>query len=823
MKLFGGNKRSILKTTILIFLIVLFFGLTKSTQAQITNTWDSLKGSLSVIGEGTSAAFNYCKDGVCRIVTSEEAVSLVKTGVDYSSPASALVKKLTGVGLSDAVEGVADATGITGKKNDSPIFCLRWNGGLEFSFPGCLALGSYSILYVSSWILSISASLFDYVIDFSLGMSVIFKEFSAINKGWELLRNLINLFFILILVYISIATILRIESYGYKKLLGKLVIAAVLINFSMFFTKVMIDVSNIISIAFYKQINDRAVQATKESGASPDSKQTHISYGIINALGLQQVWGVGNNIKSKTQSAGATSTTGGVDYASMSKDLGVTSANIPLNPWAMILIGLAGTVFVLMLSFVFFSAGVMFAGRTIMLIGLAVVSPVAFTAGILPQTSKLADGWWKKMRTNLLFAPAYMIMMFIALEMLWADNSAKGGFMALFTAEDFSAIGNIFYFVFMCVLLTMPLVVAANFGAMGSKKMQGWSSAMGKWGKNFAVNRATAPASWAFNKASKSTALAKMATGNSAIGRFVGSRSLQGLDKLAQSKLGGDSSYRSRVELDKKAIEDRAKLATSTLKQRSGESALDYFKRTGYAVDKLNHETDTEYEDRTGITSTQRDNAKKLKAATNRAYGLTSEGEMPRGGFMFKGAELAAMDQLDTSKKKSAAEAVNKIHRELYHLDAGGNHAGIIGKIPAILQNPTDIAKANRYLNDRTLKPEERTKKMMELISNYHSDITTSASPTGIIALRAAKNTARGQRDSSLLALNTTLSNPMSSDIDKARAQADYNAKQMVFQNTHDSLADAQAHVNEIEKVRDKLETYNNKIEDLKKQASTSS
>lgn len=706
---------------------------------------------------------------------------------------------------------------------DEIVYCFRGSlsGGLRFSFPGCMAIGSYAILYLSSWVLSISASLFDYAIGYSLGMSVIFDEFKAISYGWEMLRNLINLFFILILVYISIATILRIESYGYKKLLGKLVIAAVLINFSMFFTKIMIDVSNVVAIVFYKQINDRAQQSTSNSGASKDNKQSHISYGIINALGLQEVWGVGSSIKSKTNTASSSS---GLDPASISKDFGIKNDTISLNPWAMTLVGLGGTVFVLILSFVFFAAGVMFLGRTIMLIGLAVVSPVAFTAGILPQTAKLADGWWKKMRTNLLFAPAYMIMMFIALEMLWGNSSGQkgGGFMSLFTAEDFSAIGNVFYFIFMCVLLTMPLAVAASFGAMGSKKMQGWGSGLGKWGKNFAINRATAPVSWGLNKASKSTTLAKIATGNSAIGRFIGSRSLQGLDKLAQSKLGGDSSYRSRVDADKKAIEERAKLATSTLKQRSGESALAYFKRTGYAVDKLNHETDTEYEERTGITATQRNNAKKLKAATNRAYGLTSEGDMPRGGFMFKGAELAAMDQLDTSKKKSAAEAVNKIHRELYHLDTGGNHAGIIGKIPTILQDPADIATANGYLNNRALKPEERIKKMTELLSNYHSNITTGASPSSIITLRTAKNNARNDRDRALANLNTTLSDPSSSDIDKARAQANYNNYQQAFQNAHDSLADAQAHVNEIEKVRDKIETYNNKIEDLKKQASAS-
>ena len=59
-----------------------------------------------------------------------------------------------------------------------------------------------------------------------------FTEIKGVQQGWTALRDLANMFFIIVLLIMSFATILKIEAYGYKQVLKKLIIMAILVNFS---------------------------------------------------------------------------------------------------------------------------------------------------------------------------------------------------------------------------------------------------------------------------------------------------------------------------------------------------------------------------------------------------------------------------------------------------------------------------------------------------------------------------------------------------------------------------------------------------------------
>lgn len=72
----------------------------------------------------------------------------------------------------------------------------------------------------------------------------------TVIQGWVIVRDLCNMSFILILLVIAFATILRQENFSVKKLLPKLLIMAVLINFSRTLFGLMIDVSQIIMLTF---------------------------------------------------------------------------------------------------------------------------------------------------------------------------------------------------------------------------------------------------------------------------------------------------------------------------------------------------------------------------------------------------------------------------------------------------------------------------------------------------------------------------------------------------------------------------------------------
>ncbi len=77
-----------------------------------------------------------------------------------------------------------------------------------------------------------------------------FIQSSAVSNGWVVVRDLCNMFFVLILLIIAFATILKIENYNYKKLLPKVLILAVLVNFSKAICGVAIDFAQVVMLTF---------------------------------------------------------------------------------------------------------------------------------------------------------------------------------------------------------------------------------------------------------------------------------------------------------------------------------------------------------------------------------------------------------------------------------------------------------------------------------------------------------------------------------------------------------------------------------------------
>ena len=71
--------------------------------------------------------------------------------------------------------------------------------------------------------------------------------------------------FIFILLYAAISTILQYGNYQLKNVLAKIIIAALLINFSLMIGKMVIDASHILAWEFYNRIdvNDTANEAAK--------------------------------------------------------------------------------------------------------------------------------------------------------------------------------------------------------------------------------------------------------------------------------------------------------------------------------------------------------------------------------------------------------------------------------------------------------------------------------------------------------------------------------------------------------------------------------
>ncbi|MHB8903921.1 MAG: hypothetical protein ACYC40_02375, partial [Patescibacteria group bacterium] len=97
-----------------------------------------------------------------------------------------------------------------------------------------------------------------------MGILVYFAQYNGfikstvVTNGWVIVRDICNMFFVLILLIIAFATILRIEEYNYKKWLPKLILMAILINFSKMICGLLIDAAQIVMLTFVNSFKDVA-------------------------------------------------------------------------------------------------------------------------------------------------------------------------------------------------------------------------------------------------------------------------------------------------------------------------------------------------------------------------------------------------------------------------------------------------------------------------------------------------------------------------------------------------------------------------------------
>ena len=73
---------------------------------------------------------------------------------------------------------------------------------------------------------------------------------TAVQIGWVVVRDLVNMFFIFILLIMAFAIILGVERYGSPQTVRDLFIMAVVVNFSKTICGIFIDIGQVIMLTF---------------------------------------------------------------------------------------------------------------------------------------------------------------------------------------------------------------------------------------------------------------------------------------------------------------------------------------------------------------------------------------------------------------------------------------------------------------------------------------------------------------------------------------------------------------------------------------------
>ena len=369
-----------------------------------------------------------------------------------------------------------------------------------------IAVGS-AIAWVLNWLLKASAAFFEGML--GIGFT---HTLDTIKEGWTACRDFANMLFILFMVVIAFGTILRIEEYGIKKLLPKVIGIALLINFSMVFCSIFIDFSNLTAEFFIKDIKGKISGTNGTNGAISatfadafNMAGTQISYTDCDAY-LIDATKACKNIRTDLQSSC-------LEQAQKNKESCDKAGQIQVagekKDFLNVFLGYTvGSIIIALASFSLFAGGIMLLFRIIAIWFLVIITPLVFMCYILPSLKSNWQKWWKTFLNWCIFAPAYSFFVWMAVKIAVSGANKRMGTEASSYAPigNFGSINNQFvsnpgeqligYFVIIFFLIG-GLIVAKSLGIYGADAFM----KIAKGAQKGAANWVKSATSWAGKKA----------------------------------------------------------------------------------------------------------------------------------------------------------------------------------------------------------------------------------------------------------------------------------------------------------------------------------
>jgi hypothetical protein len=208
-----------------------------------------------------------------------------------------------------------------------------------------------AITFIPAFIFFLVAGVTNWIIGVTINIGVIPGAEGTptfVKFGWEFSRQFVNMFFLLILVFIGLATILRLKEYELQKTLPKLIIVALLVNFSAVLVGFVADVGNLMTRFFLDVI------------------------GSFGATSFTDIFTQGSE--------------------TVNSIFGVEGGNAFSNALSALTFGLVLAFFFAFSAFAYAALAIIFFIRLIVLWTLVIMAPFAFAFSILPAT----QSWWSK-------------------------------------------------------------------------------------------------------------------------------------------------------------------------------------------------------------------------------------------------------------------------------------------------------------------------------------------------------------------------------------------------------------------------------------------
>jgi hypothetical protein len=324
-------------------------------------------------------------------------------------------------------------------------------GSLPNTWHKCIVQWIYYLVFMPlAFFARLAAQILDFFIYYSTNSDSYTSDF--VEKGWAVVRDVSNLFFVIALLSVAIKTILSMHDAHTKKMVGTIIIVALLINFSLFTTKVVIDASNILAKIFYNNID-----SVGENGLplSSGGGQKSITLGLVKEFNPHTIF---------TESH----VEGGI-----SGNIGLFAVLLFLS------IGIMGY-----MIYMFISVTMLFVARVIGLWLSMIFSPIAFASHILPfDIGGLGYRKWSEdLFKNAFLAPIFIFFLYIIilfgdfLTIVTYGNSAGG----IFSVNDFQSYMKIIIpFMIIFGLLMKAKALAVEYSGEMGQNMSKIGAAIG--------------------------------------------------------------------------------------------------------------------------------------------------------------------------------------------------------------------------------------------------------------------------------------------------------------------------------------------------------
>lgn len=301
----------------------------------------------------------------------------------FLAPVGVIIKERSiGVAVNQARAGNDyNDYGQNNNSQEQPKPAYDFNCGIiDGEIIGCVAF----ILYYAVWsplsfFAEMSGHFLDFFIFYSTNSSSYDKGF--INLAWSAVRDIANLFFIISLLYVAIQTILGLGHHG-KSMIKNIIIIALIINFSLFFTKVIIDSTNILTKVFYNNI-------TVKNEIVEPGKPKSLSVGLVSIFDPQSI--ISKDAYKQTDSNGV--------------------SNIGL----FIFVTLLSAAVMAFMVYIFISCGLLFVARVAGLWLAMIFSPIAFASYAMPfDIPGLGHKkWWDDLLKQAFLGPIFVFFLYI--------------------------------------------------------------------------------------------------------------------------------------------------------------------------------------------------------------------------------------------------------------------------------------------------------------------------------------------------------------------------------------------------------------------------